>query len=450
MLKIYCYILFVLIPILLAGQSVSVSVTNNNIALVKETRHIDLKKGENIIEIIDLPALLEPTSVFINVTDQNFHVLEQNFEYDLLNAGKILNKAIGTNIRLVNPDGVTLTGRLLHAGTTDIVLETANNELQVVPRRQNYQIVVEEFGKNNMGWVTKPTLKWLLDATSNEPVDTEVSYLTRGLNWHAEYIANLDENDQFADIAAWVSIENTSGKTYQNAQLKLIAGDMHLVKRRRNQPQMMANAYDYAEKKQFSEKELFEYYLYTLERKTTIKNNQIKQIELFPTSKTKINKIFRYNYYKNSKNVSVLVSIINSEENGLGIPLPKGSVRIYKNDGKDQQFIGEDQIDHTARDEKIELEVGNAFDIAATRIVKEKRQLSKNSEKEKIAIEIRNHKKESISVSVVEFILPHRRNYELLNSDFPVTRKDASQIEFVLPVPANSSKTITFEILFSW
>jgi len=283
-------ILLILLPTLLIGQTISVSVTNKYIALIKETRHLNIQEGQNIIEVTDLPSRLDPTSVFINSPGREFHVLEQNFEYDLLNAGKILAKAIGTNIRLVNPDGITLTGKLLHASKNDIVLETSNNELQVLPRGENYQIIVEEFGKTNTDWVTKPTLRWLIATKSHSALDAEISYLTKGLGWHAEYIVNLDENDQFAQIAAWVSIDNTSGKTYKNAQLKLIAGDIHLVQRGRRQPPAANEVYEMAAKRSFEQKEFFEYYLYSLERKTTIKNNQINRLNYFRHQKQKSTK----------------------------------------------------------------------------------------------------------------------------------------------------------------
>ena len=444
----FLFLAVYLLPLTASTQSTSVTVTNQNLALVKETRQVNLKSGENNISITDIPAHIDPTSVFVALNENEFRVLEQNFEFDLLNSDKILDKAIGSQIQLLDHEAGVLRGKLLYAGRTEIILETSARELRIIPRNQDMQIIIEEFGKESQNWVTHPTLQWLLFAPRQKVVNTKISYLTRGLNWHAEYIANLGQDETAMSITAWVSVENTSGKTFSDVRLKLIAGDLHLAEQIR--PMMARSAgLDDLYQKEFSEKEFFEYHLYTMERKTHLKNNQTKQIQLFPPANVAVDKTYNYNYLKDAKKVRVLLETMNTADNGLGIPLPKGIVRLYKEDGEDLEFIGEDRIDHTARHEKISLELGKVFDISASRTVLKQSRLTKQSEQIAVSIELKNHKDQDITVTVSEPI-SQGRSYRLIRSDIPPFKQDAYNINFNVPVQANGSRTLTFEILFSW
>jgi hypothetical protein len=277
----------------------------------------------------------------------------------------------------------------------------------------------------------------------------EISYLTNGLDWHAEYIANLNEQDNAIDLNAWVSLTNSSGKTYNDARLKLMAGDIHLAAEGVRGERMMDMQAGVMAKAQFEEKQFFEYHLYTLDKKTTIKNNQTKQIQLIPTAHAAVTKIFSYNYQKDASKVAVLITTKNAKEQGLGMPLPRGKIRVYKKDGPDLEFIGEDQIDHTPKDEKIEIEIGQAFDIKAERTVLEQRGISERSERQKIQIELRNHKDQDIEIQVTEPIYWYR-SYDIKSSTYPVKSKDARKIEFNVPVKANGTSTLVFEILYQW
>jgi len=430
-------------------QSLSVTVTNNNLALVKEIRTLPLQKGKNLYPITDLPELLDPTSVHIYSKAGEYTVLEQNFEYDLLNADKILDKAIDRIINILTPGGSAVRGKLLSADDRNMVVETQNKELRIIPRSTEQQIYLEEFDQQSYGLITRPTLVWLIDSPKESKPEVEISYLTNGMDWHAEYIARLNEKDTAIDLNAWVSLVNSSGKTYTDARLKLLAGDLHLAEERGRPGPRGQYMEAMAMKAQFEEKEFFEYHIYTLDKKTTIKNNQTKQIQLLPTASVAVNKIFNYNYQKDASKVAVLISTRNSKEQGLGTPLPKGKVRMYKQDGPDLEFIGEDWIDHTPKDEKIEIEIGQAFDIKAERSVLEQRNISTNSERQKIQIELRNHKDQNIEIQITEPIYWYR-SYEVLSSSYPVKAKDARKIEFTVPVKANDTSTLTFEILYTW
>lgn len=433
---------------LIWAQDISVTVTNQDVALVREERQISLQPDEFTFELTDLPARIDPTSVFIDPGKNKFRILEQNFEYDLLSAEKILQKAAGLNIRLINPDGQVVSGTLLQSDNNDIVLRTASGEIMIMPRRQDYQIAMEMTGDDTGKWVTQPTLRWRLAADNKGIAEAKISYLTSGLNWHTEYIANLSDDEKSMSLAAWVSVDNNSGKTYTNAHLRLIAGDIHLIEKMQPRLARGAKMYELMDTG-FQEQEFFEYHLYNLQRNTTLGNNQTKQIELFPTVYADVKKAYRYNYQDHPKKVSVLLNAMNSKKNGLGIPLPMGVVRMYKEAEKDQIFIGEDRIDHTAVDEKLELQMGKAFDIAASRTVTNQAMVGKNSEEQTILVEINNHKKEDIQVLISEPI-PPGRSYKIIKSDLPVDRQDATKVEFLVPVSRQGSRAIQFEILYSW
>ena len=266
---------FILICGIIA-QDISITVTNQNLALVREERTLELGKGKSVIEITDVPGLIDATSVHIKGLDNNFSVLEQNFEYDLLDANKVLNKSLGKNIIISHPESGTVKGELLFSDGANAILKTAAGELRIVPRNKEQQIILEEYDPDKSGLIIKPTLVWLLQSDKKTRAKTEISYLTHGLNWHAEYVAILNKDESKLDLSSWVSLDNKSGKTYENTRLKLMAGDLNLISRfdgrggRIDRYATMAKS----EGSQFTEKEFFEYHLYTLSRRTTIKNNQ--------------------------------------------------------------------------------------------------------------------------------------------------------------------------------
>jgi len=452
MKTITAFLLLLIFFSFLNGQELSITVTNQNLALVKEIREINLQKGIGEFTLTGVPQLIDPTSVHIQSLKNHFDVLEQNYEFDLLNADKILNKSIEQKITITHPESETMKGKLLYSDSRNIILETDSGELRIIPRNVNQHILIEEFNKEKSGFITRPTLIWLLDAENNGQSTAELSYLTSGLNWHAEYVAILSENEKSINLSSWVSLDNRSGKTYRDTRLKLMAGDIHRVTERQKsydrhvQYEVMATK---AAPQQFTEKEFFEYHLYTLGRQTTIKNNQTKQIQLFEPANVKTQKIFSYNHSKDAKKVSVLISFKNKKESGLGIPLPAGLVRIFKKDGKDIEFIGENKIDHTPKDELIEIETGKAFDIRAERIITESRKLSKRSEEQEVEILFKNHKDDDIEIVVTEQIWRYRK-YKLQESNILPFEQDANKMKFKVPVKANDEAKLVFKILYNW
>ncbi|MCI0406740.1 MAG: DUF4139 domain-containing protein, partial [candidate division Zixibacteria bacterium] len=296
------------------------------------------------------------------------------------------------------------------------------------------------------GLITRPTLVWTVNSDYSGKQSAEVSYLTTGINWHAEYVAVADPKDENLELAGWVSIENNSGATYPEAKLKLIAGDIH---RAEEQGRVMREAMVKAAalESAFEEKAFFEYHLYTLNRPATVKDKEIKQVSLFPSTKVKTQKKFIYDgaYYGNR--VRVILEFDNSQKAGLGIPLPKGKIRVYKEDSdKSKEFIGEDLINHTPKDEKVKIYVGNAFDVVGTRTQTDYEQVSKRVDRYSFEISLRNHKTEKAQVVVVEHLA--YADWEITQSNFPYEKKDAFTVEFLLDLQPDQEKKLNYTVMY--
>lgn len=429
-------------------KQISITIYQSNLGLVHDVREMDLKAGDQKIRFTDVASLIDPTSVHfksLNAPDQ-VTVLEQNYEYDLVSAEKILQKYVDQVIQLFTKEGKIFEGKLLSAGG-NVVLEKNDGGIQSLAIA-NVQNV--DFPKLPAGLITRPTLVWYL---SNEKAGThtiETSYLTEGIGWHAEYVALVNTDETKLDLSAWVSIQNQSGTDYEGAKLKLVAGDVHRI----TPPPPVYPAYEElamakaAPPPQFQEKAFFEYHLYTLQRATTIKDNQIKQLSLFPTATTSVKKIYEYDGSKNEKKINVKLEFINAEKNGLGLPIPAGKVRVYKSDEDQSQiFLGEDRVGHTPKDEKIRLYVGDAFDLVGERKQIDYKQLGDRAREETWQIKLRNHKKEDAEILVIEHIWG---DFEIRESSHPYNKKDANTLEFLVPVKKDAETTLKYTILYRW
>ena len=433
-----------------APKSVAVTVYNNNLGVIKEVRNLDLKSGISEIRITDVAQMIDPTSVHIKL---NGEVIEQNYQYDLVGLGKILSKYLDKQIRMTTKEGEMIEGVLLSAGGGNIVLQKNDGGLLMIPNFSDYQISVESLPE---GLITKPTLIWTVDSPKNQNEDVEISYQTGGMNWHAEYVAVLNEKDTEMDLKSWVSIENNSGATYKNANLKLVAGDVNLVKNQQQKlyrQESMAMAYDES-KAQFEEKEFFEYHIYNLQRPATVSQNETKQISLFDAQNIDVNKKYFYqsgrNYSGNATSegkVSVIVEFKNSDENNLGVPFPKGKVRVYKSDGESIEFIGEDLVDHTPKNEDIKLKIGEAFDIRVEEVQTEQKKISNRVYEQEYEITFKNRKSEEITIDVEKNL---GYNWEVLNSNIDYKKKDAMTISWQVPVKANGENTLKYRVRYSY
>jgi hypothetical protein len=324
------------------------------------------------------------------------------------------------------------------------------------------------------GLILKPQLKWLINSTKGGAHQTEISYLAGQISWNCNYVALLNEKDTGLDLTGWVTLTNNSGTSFSNAGLKLVAGDVNVIKEefdyRQKAGRMMVA--DEAAAPQFVQKDLFEYKLYSLQRRTDIANNETKQVELTSAKDVRTKKVFIYDgladfwrsWYRNfsyrdqsgfgqqsNPKVGVFVTFKNDEKSGLGIPLPKGKVRVYKKDdeGK-EQFIGEDEIDHTPKDEELKLYLGNAFDIVGSRAQKDFRVVvSGHIVEEKFEIKVRNHKGENVEVLVYEH--PWRwSEWEITKSSTEWEKVDQTTVRFPVKIAKDEEKVITYTVRYTW
>jgi hypothetical protein len=440
-------LVFALFVVALASMAfaddVAITVYNQNLALVKEGRTLDFQKGVNKMNLTDVAASIDPTSVHFKLKSggDNIQLLEQNYQYDLVSSDKILQKYLGNTIDVIMKNGDVLTGKYLSSSSDYLVLQLPDGAIRLINDKELLSVTAPKLPE---GLIVVPTLQWLFSSDVSGKRDVEVSYLTGNINWHAEYIALLDATDTKLQLSGWVSLDNKSGKTYRDAKLKLVAGDINRVQ----PPQPM-----YAKGREmamavmdqgFAEKAFFEYHMYTLGRPSTIANNETKQVSLFEPASTPIKKLYRYNASDGSKDVNVIVSFKNSEANGMGMPLPAGKIRLTKldTDGS-EEFLGEDQIDHTPKDEVVEIKVGNAFDVVGeTNTIDSKRITDRVSELT-IEVKLRNHKKEDVTVSALYNVWG---DWQVLESNFNYVKKNARQIEFTVPVAKDGESVLRFRV----
>ncbi|MEJ2634289.1 MAG: DUF4139 domain-containing protein, partial [Calditrichia bacterium] len=387
-----------------------VTVYNENLALVKQVRSLEIKKGTPL-KFTDVAAQLIPSSVHLRAAngDKNFQVLEQNFEYDLVSADKILEKYVDHPVSLIRENGELVNGTLLSKSASTLVLKTSEG-IKLIPWNDKTSVDVKELPE---GLITRPTLIWDVTGVAEGKEDLEVSYLTNGMSWSAEYVGVLNENSGTINLDSWVSVDNKCGATFNDAHLKLVAGEVHRAPSAQPQPKFGRMALESAAAPpQFEERGLFEYHIYDLGRPTTLKNNQTKQISLFQPATVKFDKKYFYDASQDPTKVEVRIVFRNDKAAGLGMALPAGIFRIYQKDKEGLEFIGEDRIDHTPRNEEVKATVGNAFDLVGERTVVDRKKLSERSEQQTIGIELRNNKeKENVNITVVEYM--YRTNWKI-------------------------------------
>jgi hypothetical protein len=449
------------------SAGVDLTVYNQNVALVKDKRTLALKSGMNEVRFTDVAAQIDPTSVqFTSLTDPSgTRVLEQNYAYDIVGSKKILEKYLDQNVSLVTEDGTKYSGKLL-SGSDDIILQSDDGQVTTVKLARVREL---KFPNLPGGLITKPTLIWLVNSSRDGSQDAQVTYLTNGVNWRANYVVVVNDKDTAMNLNGWVTIDNQSGATYEDANLKLVAGDVRRVTPvpAARAPDGFAAAPTKAPEPQFVQQDFFEYHLYSLQRATTIRNRETKQIEFTSAANVPINKLFVYDgastlrfygyqitdpsYGKTSNTkVAVMIEFKNSEANKLGIPLPKGTIRVYKADADGgNQFIGEDSIDHTPKDEMIRLNIGNAFDVVGERKQTNFTKVSDRVIEETYEIKVRNHKKEAVEVRVVEHLF-RWSNWQILKSNQDYTKLDAQTIEFRVKVAPDSEQTVNYTVRYSW
>jgi len=433
-------------------KDVMVTIYNGNLGLVKDTREVSLESGMLEVQFADVAALIDPTSVHLkSLTDPAaLRILEQNYEYDLLTSAKLLEKYVGKKVRLYQSNGSYQEATLL---STNGPIYEINGQIHM---GHSGQVVLPALPDN---LVSRPTLVWLLRNAKAAAQRVEASYLTGGINWKADYVMVINAADTRSDLTGWVTIDNKSGSTYSNAALKLVAGDINRAQDRNREGRLMDMAAKAASpamaERDFKSEGFFEYHLYTLDGRTTLKDNQTKQLSLMSASDVPVDKHFVYygaaDYYRtqsgvpmSNQKVGVYLELKNTKENRLGLPIPKGRVRVYKADASgSQQLIGEDWIDHTPKDEKIKIKMGEAFDVVGQRTQKDWRRIASNLYEVEWEISLRNHKKEAITVEVNE---PMPGDWEVLRESHPHEKIQAFTAQWKIPVPTEGEAKLSYRI----
>ena len=431
------------------GEGVALTVYQDNLALVKDRRLLDLPAGTGTVSFADVAGQIDPTTVmFRSLTSPSVRVLEQNYEYDVINDEKLLQKYLGREILITTTQGENIEGYLLGAGANLIVgAKPDGGKVRMV---RSGQIGAITFPSLPGGLVVRPTLVWLLaNPDGNRRQLVEVTYLTGGISWRADYVATVSQDDGRVDLAGWVTLDNRSGADYREARLKLVAGEVNRIQDQKLVMEgMLARAAPQADGG-FQEESFFEYHLYTLGRPATLGNNQIKQVELLNASSVPVRKLFLYEGARNPK-IRVMLELINSTENNLGFPLPRGRVRVQKADSEGAlQFIGEDGIDHTPRDEKVRLYLGNAFDLVGERIRTNVREVNRNTREESYQITLRNHKREAVAITVVEYMNSWHQ-WQITRADREYTKTEAGKVEFTVTVPAGGQAGVNYTVQYRW
>lgn len=434
-----------------AQTGVSVTIYNQDLALVKDRRDVALDAGANRLAFIDVSAQIRPETALLNTASGRLDVLEQNFDFDLLTPEKLLEKSVGGTVRVITTNPETGEETIEEATVLSVaggVVLRIGDRIETAPRGR---IVFAEVPANLRA---RPTLVISTDSDAAGTKPVELAYLTGGLSWRADYVAALSADESTIDLNGLVTLTNTSGTAYRDARLQLVAGDVNRVRE-----EIRYRASDMAETMAapapaMTEQGLFEYHLYTLERPTTIADNQTKQVALLSGTAIPVTKEYRlvnianaYDYIQAEApraNATVRVGFDNSEAAHLGLPLPMGTVRVYKNDSDGQAlFVGEDAIQHTPKGETVKLTLGQAFDVTARPKQTDFIRLSDRSFEAAYEIEIKNAKTEPVTVTVAETI---PGEWKMLEESVAHTRLSAYQAEWQVDVPAEGTSTLTYRV----
>jgi len=422
--------------------------------LVRETRALALTKGRSEVEFAGVAGTIQPETVQVRALGaaSELRVLEQNYQYDLLSPAKLLEKYVGRTVRVLRFS--ESKGRdeerdatVLSAGDPPI-LRVGDEITWAFPGRISFPEIPKTL-------IARPTLVWLVESPE-ERAKLEVSYLADALSWKADYVLVVNDTDTAGDLNGWVTLDNRSGAAYSNARVQLVAGDVNRVRPTPFEDRRVFAAEGRAAMAppQFREEGLFEYHLYTLERRTDVMDRQQKQILFFEASNVGMTKTYKLRGApvfspravpsRDAEPVEVTLAFRNSAANGLGQPIPQGIVRVYKRDrGGAAQFLGENSVRHTPKDENLEFSVGRAFDVVGQHVPKDFQRLDDRVSEAAMEVELRNHKEQALEVAVEEAF---HGDWTLLTSSHTPVKKDAQTAVFLLTVPANGKATLTYRV----
>ena len=447
-------------------------------AVVRHDRRYDIERGLNPLRVTDVAALIDPTTVsFASLTEPRTTVAEQSFQFDLVSQAKLLQRFIGERITIEQPvgDDIRLVEGTLIGATDGLTLQLDDGSVQAMRSYGNIR-----FPDLPGGLITRPTLEWLLDSPRSGEQNTRVAYETKGMTWWADYNITLHGDDSRdgskgcrMDLNPWVSVINRSGASFENARLKLIAGDVNRAEMPKNRREVLmrtAMMEDAAAAPAFQEKSFFEYHLYTLQRRTDLPDNSTKQIQLFPTARDiacEKELVFAptlnwgwhggyqleqsYGHFGKGE-VNVFLRFRNEEDNGLGVPLPAGRIRVNQLDPADGslEFIGEDTLDHTPRNEEVLIEMGEAFDVVGERKQTDFQVDTRGHHLwETFEIKLRNQKDDPTPVVVLENLY-RTANWEIEDSSHRFTKDSSNRIRFEVEIPSEEEVVVTYRVHYTW
>jgi hypothetical protein len=434
----------------------ALTVYNSDLALVRDVRTLRLPRGVSDLRFMDVAATVNPATVhFRSLTEPaRLRVLEQNYEYDLLEPDKLLHKYVGRDVTLVRHGSKgeeAITARLLSYNNAP-VWQIGN---EIVTGMHADHIRFPELPGNLFA---RPTLIWSLNNEGGTSHRVEASYLATKLSWNADYVLTVARDDKIADLDGWVTVRNGSGTAFRNASLQLVAGELNRVRQMfdRMEADVQLRAAAPAVAEAMTQEAFSDYHLYTLPRKTSVNNNQTKQVSMLDASEFPVVKRYVVNgqafYYRNAQNpgapikdvVQVFYQFKNEKAVGLGMPMPAGTVRVYQADSKGGvQFVGEDRIGHTPKDETLKLKIGNAFDVVAERKQVDFQRIAPNVYDVEYEVVLRNHKTTPITVEVNE---PIGGTWRILRSTHQATKTDAWAAQFNVPVAADGEVKVNYRV----
>jgi hypothetical protein len=439
-----------------AQTGLAVTIYNNDLALIRDQRRIDLKTGENELAFIDVSGGIRPETALLTAQGGGLQVTEQNFDFDLLTPQKLLEKSVGGMIRVIRTNPTTGAdssedAKVLSVADGMVVLQIGDRIETAVPGRLVFSAVPANLR-------ARPTLVTKALAEKAGPTTVALSYLSRGLSWQADYVASLSADEKTIDLNGLVTLTNQSGVTYKDAKLQLVAGQVNQVQdmmRRDVMPMAMAEAAAPAPK--MVQEQAFEYHLYRLDTPVTIQQNQTKQVALMSASGIPVTKQYLirdaanvWGRYSTSfgeaerVNATVKLKFVNDEKSKAGMPLPKGIVRVYKADSQGEAvFVGEDSIDHTPKNEDVSLTLGQAFDITARAKQTEFEQISDRIYENEYEVEIKNAKAEKVTIDLREQI---PGDWKMIKESQAHKKLDAHTAQWLVDVPANGSAKLTYRV----
>ena len=441
-------------------SELAITVYNSDVALVRDVRNLQLARGASNLRFMDIAATVNPATVhFRSLTEPtSVRVLEQNYEYDLLEPDKLLRKYVGREVTLMR---MRQEGGSTRQEEVKATLMSYNN----APVWKIGNEIVTGIGADHIRFpelpdtlYSRPTLIWTVDNEGGTRHRVEASYLAGKLAWNADYVLTVARDDKSADVNGWVTLTNGSGTAFRNAKLQLVAGDLNRVRQ-----QLGRAMYDEARKmaspsvaNEMSQESFSEYHLYTLGRKTTINNNQTKQVSMLEGTGVPMQKRYvvegQNYYYRNVQHpgapikddVQVYYQFKNEQKGGLGIPMPAGVVRVYQEDTKGGvQFVGEDRINHTPKDETINLKIGNAFDVVCERNQVDFEKIASNVYEFEYEVTVRNHKAAAVSVEVNE---PIGGTWRMVRASHEWTKTAAWAARFNVPVAADGTAVLKYRV----